>query len=48
MNIKEKIEYVNVSNLVPFTDHPFKSRDGEEKELKPFPWICKYRHENQN
>ena len=32
MNSKEKIEYVSVNNLVPFKDHPFKMRDGEEKE----------------
>lgn len=28
----EKVEYVNVTELVPFKDHPFQSRDGEEKE----------------
>lgn len=32
MNSKEKIEYMSVNNLVPFKDHPFKMRDGEEKE----------------
>lgn len=32
MNNKEKIEYMSVNNLVPFKDHPFKMRDGEEKE----------------
>lgn len=32
MNSKEKIKYMSVNNLVPFKDHPFKMRDGEEKE----------------
>jgi len=31
MNKTEKIEYINASDLVPFKDHPFKMRDGEEK-----------------
>lgn len=35
MNSKEKIEYMSVNNLVPFKDHPFKMRDGEEKEQLP-------------
>lgn len=33
MNNTEKIEYMNAADLVPFEDHPFKSRDGEEKEM---------------
>ena len=32
MNKTEKIEYMNAADLVPFKDHPFKSRDGEDKE----------------
>lgn len=32
MKDKETIEYVNTELLVPFKDHPFKLRDGEEKE----------------
>ncbi len=28
----EKIEYMNPSELVPFTNHPFKMRNGAEKE----------------
>lgn len=31
MDNTEKIEYMNAEDLVPFKDHPFKSRDGEEK-----------------
>ena len=33
MNKTEKIEYMNAADLVPFKDHPFKSRDGDEKEM---------------
>lgn len=29
----EKIEYVNAADLIPFKDHPFKSRDGDEKKI---------------
>lgn len=32
MKDKETIEYVNTELLVPFKDHTFKLRDGEEKE----------------
>lgn len=32
MKDKETIEYVNTELLVPFKDHPFQLRDGEEKE----------------
>ena len=32
MNDKETIEYLNLTELVPFQNHPFKLRDGEEKE----------------
>lgn len=32
MKDKETIEYLKLKSLVPFWDHPFKSRDGEEKE----------------
>lgn len=30
--MKEIIEYVELDNLIPFKDHPFKMRDGDEKE----------------
>ena len=32
MNHTETIEYLNLQGLVPFNNHPFKLRDGEEKE----------------
>ncbi len=32
MAMTEKIEYMNPTKLVPFTNHPFKMRDGAEKE----------------
>jgi len=32
MNNTEKIKYVNAADLIPFKNHSFKSRDGEEKE----------------
>lgn len=30
--MKEIIEYVELDNLIPFKDHPFKMRNGDEKE----------------
>lgn len=30
--MKEIIDYVELDNLIPFKDHPFKMRDGDEKE----------------
>ena len=30
--MKETIEYINIEELQPFANHPFKLRDGEEKE----------------
>lgn len=33
MSNTEKIEYINAVDLVPFKDHPLKSRDGEEKKM---------------
>lgn len=32
MKEKETIEYLDLKSLVPFRNHPFKLRDGEEKE----------------
>lgn len=32
MKYKETIEYLDIQSLVPFQNHPFKLRDGEEKE----------------
>ena len=32
MKEKETIEYLDLKHLVPFRNHPFKLRDGEEKE----------------
>ena len=32
MNHTETMEYLNLQGLVPFNNHPFKLRDGEEKE----------------
>ena len=32
MKEKETIEYLDIKSLVPFRNHPFKLRDGEEKE----------------
>ena len=32
MKEKEAIEYLDLKSLVPFRNHPFKLRDGEEKE----------------
>ena len=32
MKEKEAIEYLDLKSLVPFQNHPFKLRDGEEKE----------------
>lgn len=32
MKHKETIEYLDIQSLVPFQNHPFKLRDGEEKE----------------
>lgn len=32
MENRETIEYVNTGDLIPFKNHPFKLRDGEEKE----------------
>ena len=32
MSNTEKIEYITADDLIPFKNHPFKSRDGEEKE----------------
>ena len=32
MENRETIEYVNTGDLIPFQNHPFKLRDGEEKE----------------
>lgn len=32
MENREIIEYVNTGNLIPFKNHPFKLKDGEEKE----------------
>lgn len=32
MKEKETIEYLDLKTLVPFQNHPFKLRDGEEKE----------------
>ena len=32
MKEKETIEYLDIQTLVPFQNHPFKSRNGEEKE----------------
>ena len=32
MKEKEAIEYLDLKSLVPFRNHPFKLRNGEEKE----------------
>ena len=32
MKEEETIEYLDLKTLVPFQNHPFKLRDGEEKE----------------
>ncbi len=32
MKDKEAIEYLDIHALVPFQNHPFKLRDGEEKQ----------------
>ena len=32
MKEKETIEYLDLKSLIPFQNHPFKLRDGEEKE----------------
>ena len=32
MKEKETIEYLDLKHLLPFRNHPFKLRDGEEKE----------------
>ena len=32
MKEKETIEYLDLKSLVPFRNHPFKLRDGEERE----------------
>ena len=32
MKEKETIEYLDLKSLVPFRNHPFKLRGGEEKE----------------
>ena len=32
MKEKETIEFLDLKHLVPFRNHPFKLRDGEEKE----------------
>lgn len=32
MQYKETIKYLDLKSLVPFRNHPFKLRDGEEKE----------------
>ena len=31
MKEKETIEYLDLKHLVPFRNHPFKLRDGEER-----------------